>query len=47
MARQQATRATQILPAGTPGRMRAEDLREAAKRSADKDKRPRRDRDDN
>jgi predicted Zn-dependent protease len=41
MARQQATRATQILPAGTPARIRAEDLREAAKRSAEKDKRPR------
>jgi predicted Zn-dependent protease len=29
---QQATRATRLLPAGTPGRLRAEDIRETAKR---------------
>jgi predicted Zn-dependent protease len=35
MALQQATRAVQLLPAGTPGRLRAEDLKEAAKRLED------------
>jgi predicted Zn-dependent protease len=40
MARQQAIRAGQTLPAGSMARLRAEDLKEAAKRAADKDKRP-------
>jgi predicted Zn-dependent protease len=35
MALQQATRAVQLLPAGSPGRLRAEDLKEAAKRLED------------
>ena len=44
MAQQQATRATQNLPAGTPARIRAEDLKQAAKRAAEDDKRPSRER---
>jgi hypothetical protein len=43
MARQQSIRATQTLPAGSHARIRAEDLKEAAKRAAENDKRPRRD----
>jgi predicted Zn-dependent protease len=35
---QQSIRATRLLPAGTPARMRAEDLKEAAKRLEDRDR---------
>jgi predicted Zn-dependent protease len=45
MAREQAIRAAQALPPGTPARTRAEDLKEAAKRAAENDKRPSRERD--
>jgi hypothetical protein len=35
LAVQQAMRASQLLPAGSPARIRAEDLREAARRKED------------
>jgi predicted Zn-dependent protease len=47
MARQQAIRASQVLPPGSTSRIRAEDLKEAAKRAAENDKRGSRERDRN
>jgi predicted Zn-dependent protease len=37
-AREQAVRAAQLLPTGSPAKIRAEDLKEEAKRAAEKDK---------